>query len=166
MKAIIGIDPGLKSTGFGIIKYKDKNSNHVSHGVIKTDSNLDMGMRLVQIYRGIEKIIDKYNPEEAGIEDIFFAKNLKSAIPVAQAKGVIMFLLAEKGIKTYSYTPLEVKRAVTGNGRATKYQIQEIIRIILHLPNIPRPDHAADALAVAICHVHLSEIRNLLNSCS
>jgi crossover junction endodeoxyribonuclease RuvC len=161
MKTILGIDPGLKYTGFGVICLKNNLVQYISHGIISTDPAQERADRLAYIHKSIIKLIKQYGPEEAGIEDIFFAKNIKTAFPVAEVKGVILCALSLMHIETSVYTPLEVKRGVVGNGRAEKEQVQELVRIILKLKEIPEPNHAADALAVAICHAHNSNIKNL-----
>jgi len=164
MKTIIGIDPGLKNTGFGVIQIKSNRIDYVDHGVISTETEMEKGSRLEHIHKSIIELIKKYSPDEAGIEDIFFAKNLKSAIPVAEAKGVILCALSLMNTKAFTYTPLEVKLGVVGNGRAEKVQVQELVRIILRLKTIPQPDHAADALAVALCHAHSARLKKLMNT--
>jgi crossover junction endodeoxyribonuclease RuvC len=121
-----------------------------------------MGERLIQIHQGIMDIIKTYNPEEAGIETVYFSKNSRSAIPVAQARGVVLYTLASQGVPFAEYTPLELKQAVVGNGRAEKVQVQQMLRMILNLAELPRPDHASDALAAAFCHANFSSFRSRL----
>jgi crossover junction endodeoxyribonuclease RuvC len=121
-----------------------------------------MGERLIQIHRGITDIITTYEPEEAGIETVYFSKNSKSAIPVAQARGVVLFALASRGVAFSEYTPLELKQAVVGNGRAEKVQVQQVLKMIFNLAELPRPDHASDALAAAFCHANFSGFRSRL----
>jgi crossover junction endodeoxyribonuclease RuvC len=164
MKTIVGIDPGLKNTGFGVIQVKSNRICYVDHGVISTETGIEKGARLEYIHKSIIGLIEKYKPCEAGIEEIFFAKNLKTAIPVAEAKGVILCALSLMNTKVFTYTPLEVKRGVVGNGRAEKFQVQELVRIILKLKDVPRPDHAADALAVALCHAYSSFLKKLITT--
>jgi crossover junction endodeoxyribonuclease RuvC len=118
-----------------------------------------MGERLVQIHRGIKDIVTTYEPEEAGIETVYFSKNSKSAIPVAQARGVVLYTLASLGVPFAEYTPLELKQAVVGNGRAEKIQVQHVIKMIFNLAELPKPDHASDALAAAFCHANFSGFR-------
>ncbi|MBN1798980.1 MAG: crossover junction endodeoxyribonuclease RuvC [Spirochaetales bacterium] len=162
MRTILGIDPGLKNTGFGVIQIKNDQIYYVDHGVISTETELDHGSRLEYIHKNIIELIKKHKPHEAAVEEIFFAKNLKSAIPVAEAKGVILCALSIMKTKVFTYTPLEIKRGVVGNGRAEKVQVQELVRIILKLKTAPQPDHAADALAVALCHTHSSRLKQYL----
>jgi len=151
---IIGVDPGLASTGFGIIETVGNKVRYIAHGVITTPTELPLSERLFRIYEDITKVIEIYKPEEAGIEGLFFVKNITSAIPVAHAKGVVQLAFAQHGIKVGEYSPLVIKQAVVGQGRAEKEQVQEMVRLLLALEKIPRPDHAADALAAALCHVN------------
>ncbi len=148
---ILGIDPGIASTGWGVIEADRNKFKSVDYGFIKTTPSSSKGERLMIIYRKIRKIIDLYHPEIAGVEDIFFARNKLSAIPVAEAKGVILLAIESKEIDTHVYTPLQIKQALTGNGRAEKDQVQEMVKLILGLREKIKPDHAADALAAAVC---------------
>ena len=162
MKVILGIDPGLASTGYGVIRCSGSRFRCISYGTVRTSPRDGMGERLVQIHQGIMDIITTYQPEEAGIETVYFSKNSKSAIPVAQARGVVLFTLASRGVPFAEYTPLELKQAVVGNGRAEKIQVQQVLKMILNLPDLPRPDHASDALAAAFCHANFSGVRSHL----
>jgi crossover junction endodeoxyribonuclease RuvC len=161
MKTIIGIDPGLASTGYGLIAVENGRSIHVAHGVVTTAASLATTARLSELYHKIIALLDEYKPDEACIEDIYFAKNSKTFVAVAQAKGVLLLALAEYGLAVEEYSPLEIKRAVAGNGRAEKTQVQELVRIILKMKEAPAPDHAADALAAAICHTHQSYLNQI-----
>ena len=152
MAIIIGIDPGLASTGYGVIESRDNRMRHICHGVISTAPALTTGSRLVAIESELAVIIDRFRPEDAAVESLFFARNVKTALPVAQARGVILFTLSKRNVPLFEYTPIEVKQAISGRGRADKHQVQHMIRILLGLKVIPEPDHAADALAVAFCH--------------
>ena len=158
---IIGIDPGLASTGFGIIETVGNKIRYVAHGVIKTSPEKPLGERLFHIYQDLNQVIDMYKPEEGGIEALFFAKNITSALPVAHAKGVVHLVFAQHGIPLGEYTPIVIKRAVVGEGRAEKGQVQEMVKVILNLDKVPRPDHAADALSAAICHVNNRSFANV-----
>lgn len=162
MKVILGIDPGLASTGYGVIRCSGSRFRCLVHGTVRTSPRDGMGKRLVQIHQGIMDIITAYQPEEAGIETVYFSKNSKSAIPVAQARGVVLFTLASRGVPFAEYTPLELKQAVVGNGRAEKVQVQQVLKMIFNLAEIPRPDHASDALAAAFCHANFSSFRSHL----
>jgi crossover junction endodeoxyribonuclease RuvC len=162
MKVILGIDPGLASTGYGIIHCSGSKFRCIAHGTVRTSPRDGMGDRLVQIHQGIMDIINTYQPEEAGIETVYFSKNSKSAIPVAQARGVVLYALASRGVPFAEYTPLELKQAVVGNGRAEKVQVQKMLKMIFNLEALPTPDHAADALAAAFCHANFSGFRRHL----
>ncbi len=154
MKRILGIDPGLAETGYGIIEVEGNRCRHVAHGVIRTPSSSPPGERLLHLYKSVENIIKTYGPEEAGIENLYFTKNIGSALPVAQARGVVLLVLAKRGITAGEYTPQAIKQAIVGTGRADKGQVQEFLRILLALKTVPKPDHAADAIASAVCHFH------------
>ena len=152
MLRVLGVDPGLAQTGFGIIDYDKCRYSHVAHGTIETSSEVDISVRLQEIYNKLKKIASKYKPDEVSIEGIYFAKNVLSAIPVAQATGVIHLICAQAGIPAVEYSPLKIKQTIVGNGRAEKNQVQELVKFILKLEDIPKPDHASDGLAAAICH--------------
>ncbi|HOV63485.1 MAG TPA: crossover junction endodeoxyribonuclease RuvC [Spirochaetia bacterium] len=150
-KVLLGLDPGLAETGWGVLSVERGRYRHIDHGSIVTDASLSNGKRLSIIYERIIEVIDTFKPQRAGIESLFFAKNRLSAIPVAQARGVLLLALEQRGVPSIEYPPQEIKQAITGNGRAEKMQVQELVKILLSLPEIPKPDHAADALAAAIC---------------
>ncbi|MCX7787768.1 MAG: crossover junction endodeoxyribonuclease RuvC [Spirochaetes bacterium] len=154
MNRILGLDPGLAETGYGIIEERGGRYIHVCHGVISTPASMDLGERLVSIYQHIHSLIRTYHPKEAGVETLYFARNATSAIPVAEARGVALLALAQAGLTTGSYPPQAIKQAIVGHGKAEKHQVQELVRILLGLDTIPKPDHAADALAAAICHAN------------
>ena len=153
---ILGIDPGTATTGFGVlkkIKSKDK-LRIIDYGCIKTAPDLSTAERLNKLQKELNLLIKKYKPSIVAVEDIFFFKNLKTAIKVSQARGVILLTAAKAKCKIKEFTPLQVKQAVHGYGRAEKKQVQEMVKILLDLKEIPRPDDAADALAIAICCAH------------
>lgn len=150
---ILGIDPGTATTGWGVIK-KTKKLNWVKHGLITTPANLSTAERLVRLNKEISSLIKKYKPSIAAVEDIFFFKNLKTAIKVSQARGVILLAISKSKIPIVEYTPLQVKQAVACYGRAEKIQVQKMVKALLNLKEIPKPDDAADALAIAICCAH------------
>lgn len=149
---ILGIDPGLALVGYGLIDVDGNNFKVVDYGVITTESNLDLPNRLERIYFLLTQLIDTYNPVDLAIEELFFNKNVKTAITVGHARGVEILACKNKGLEIYEYTPLQIKQAITGYGRAEKSQIQEMTKMLLNLDKIPKPDDAADALAVAITH--------------
>lgn len=158
---ILGLDPGLASTGWGIVSAEGNKVRHLAHGSIKTAAADDMGRRLNIIFKKVQEIISEFGPEYAGIEALYFAKNRKSAIPVAQARGVLLLTCSMAGISAYEFPPPEIKMALTGNGRAEKVQVQEMVKLVLGMTQRAEPDHAADALAVAITVWHnIQVIRN------
>ncbi len=148
---IIGIDPGIAKTGYGIIERKKETIECLGFGAITTSADLGAEQRLEQIFKELSEIIKQYKPDIMGIEKLFFFKNMKTALPVSEAKGVIMLLGAKEKLTIYQLTPLQVKMGICGYGRAEKQQVQRMIKEILHLEKIPKPNHAADALGVAIC---------------
>jgi len=150
-RRILGIDPGLASTGWGVLDDVDGSIVHIDHGIIKTKADCPRADRLFFILQCIRSLLKKYNPSEAAIETLYFGKNVSSAIPVAEARGVISAAIAERGIFLRELTPNAIKLGVAGHARADKEQVQEMVRIILGLDEIPKPDHAADALGAAIC---------------
>lgn len=151
MIRILGIDPGIASTGWGVIEVEGSKFRLLDYGLIKTHPKETTGQRLMIIYNTIRQVIDQNKPEKASVEDIFFSRNKLSAIPVAQAKGVILLAMESKEIETFVFTPLQIKQALTGNGRAEKNQVQEMVKLILGITEKIKPDHASDALAAAIC---------------
>jgi len=154
MPIIMGIDPGLAHAGWGIVSHDGLRSRHVAHGVLNTDAKLPPALRLQSLFNELNTVIQTYKPDCAGIETLYFARNVTSALPVAQARGVLLLALAENSVPVAEYTPLQIKQAVVGNGRAEKSQVQMMTALLLKLAKPPRPDHAADALAAAICHAH------------
>jgi len=160
-RIVIGIDPGLASTGYGIVGTRGNRLVYVAHGVIGTDSKTPHGQRLASIFSGINAILDEYGPTEAGMETLYFAKNVTSAMGVAEARGVVTLALALRGIALGEYTPHGIKQAVVGVARADKAQVQESVRFLLGLAEIPRPDHAADALAAAITRINTADIAGI-----
>ena len=149
---ILGIDPGLAIVGFGVIEKGKFTTEVLDYGVINTPKEDRLPVRLEKIYQGMCALIDKYKPEQVAIEELFFNTNTTTGIAVAEARGVIMLACIHKGLKLYEYTPLQIKQALTGNGRADKQQVQFMVKAILKLKSIPKPDDAADGLAAALCH--------------
>jgi crossover junction endodeoxyribonuclease RuvC len=150
-RRIIGIDPGLASTGWGVIDCKSGKLCYIDHGNIETKAGCPLAERLFSIFDSVRSILEKFKPSEAAVEILYFGKNVSSAIPVAEARGVVFTALAERGLRIWEFRPNEIKLGVTGVSKADKKQVQEMVKIILGLPDIPKPDHAADALAAAIC---------------
>ena len=151
---IIGIDPGLASSGWGIIEVDKQRIRYIAHGCIETKAEKAHSERLLQIYEDICAILEKYNPTAGAMEMLYFVRNITSALPVAEARGVIIVALAQRGISVREFTPKNIKQAVVGAGAAEKSQVQEMVRLILGLDSIPKPDHASDALGVALCSAH------------
>lgn len=155
---ILGVDPGYGIVGFGILDYINGQYNVVDYGIIETSKNKSIANRLAIVYEGIESLIKKYKPDEMAVEQLFFFKNHTTVIPVAEARGVILLAGNNHCGKIFEYTPLQIKQALTGTGRADKKQVQYMVKSVLDLQSIPRPDDAADALAVAICHANFNQI--------
>ncbi len=151
---ILGIDPGLANTGYGLIRYEKKKIELIDYGCVLTYKKDTFSLRIKKIYYKMKELIEKYNPHEVAIEEIFFNKNVRSALTVSKVHGMVAITVALAGLELYEYTPLQIKQATVGNGRAEKHQVQSMVKILLNLSEIPRPDHAADALAAAICHIH------------
>lgn len=158
---ILGIDPGLAIVGYGVIDCIGNKFKIVDYGCILTDKDTEFPERLKYIYESMELLIDKYRPGEVAIEELFFNKNVKTAIAVGQARGVQVLSVVNKGLPIYEYTPLQIKQAVANYGRADKKQIQQMVRVLLNLKETPKPDDAADALAVALCHGFSSNFKDI-----
>ena len=151
---ILGVDPGIAITGYGVVRQNRDVLEPVTYGVITTPAGWSLSRRLQHLYHELLALAETYHPAEASVEELFFARNARTALSVGHARGVILLALADAGLPTYEYTPLQVKQAVTGYGRASKEQMQEMVRLLLQLQAIPQPDDAADGLAMAICHAH------------
>lgn len=151
---IIGIDPGYAIVGFGIIEYDNGRFKVIDYGAVTTSPDMDFNRRIEIIYDDVSQILDIYKPESLAIEKLYFQNNQKTAIDVAEARGVILLSAVKRRLLIREYTPLEVKKSVTGYGKAVKKQVQEMTKRILRLPKIPKPDDTADALAIAVCHAH------------
>ncbi len=148
---ILGIDPGTATTEFGVIEKKNGKLNHLDHGVVSTSKKLPMSNRLLVLFCDIEELIGKHKPDIIAIEQLFFARNVTTALTVGQARGVVLLAAQKADLHLVEFTPLQVKQSVTGYGQATKKQVQEMVMKILRLKTLPKPDDAADALAIAIC---------------
>jgi len=160
---ILGIDPGIAIVGFGFIDKQGSKLTPVQYGSITTESHLDQAVRLKIIYDSLGQLIEKYKPDAIAVEKLFFNRNVTTAFTVGQARGVIMLRAVQHGLVIGEYTPLQVKQAVVGYGKAEKKQIQEMVRLLLRLSEVPKPDDVADALAIAICHAQFSGYYNKLN---
>ena len=150
---IIGIDPGTAIVGYGIVDYNENESRLVTSGSIQTSKNLSDDKRLAEIYSDLSEIIKKYSPDIASVEKIFFFKNQKTVISVAQSRGVILSVLAQNSIPVYEYTPMEIKLSVTGYGKASKGDVAEMVKKMIIYKNFPKLDDTADAIAMAVCHI-------------
>ncbi len=159
---ILGVDPGTAITGYGIIQSDGDELGLIDYGVITTPADWSMPHRLEQIYRELTDLIAKHRPTDAVVEKLFFSKNVRTALSVGQARGVALLAAAQAHLLIHEYTPLEIKQAVVGYGRAEKIQIQQMVKMLLQLDFVPEPDDAADALAVAICHAHSARMVNLM----
>lgn len=149
---ILGIDPGMAIVGYGIIEAEDNNIILTASGSIQTDKNLSDSKRLLEIYNDLTTIVEKYKPDCASVEELFFFKNQKTVIPVAEARGVIITVLEKFNIPIFSYTPMVVKQVLTGYGRAEKKEVEQMVKIALNSDKLPKLDDTVDAIAIAICH--------------
>ncbi|MBU1027134.1 MAG: crossover junction endodeoxyribonuclease RuvC [Candidatus Margulisbacteria bacterium] len=157
----LGIDPGLATTGYGLIRENRDKLVFVDHGIISTSKKDNSQNRLRTIYNSVKKLASDYKPRVIAIEKIFFSRNRKTALPVSQARGIMLLAAAQLKIPVVEYSPADVKVAVTGYGSADKRQIQQMVKHLLRLTDIPKPDDAADALAIAICHLHSYRMTSL-----
>ncbi|CAM4198359.1 crossover junction endodeoxyribonuclease RuvC [Paenibacillus endophyticus] len=151
---VLGIDPGYAIVGFGFIDKIGHKLTPVQYGAILTEAHTPAEQRLLQVYESAGALMDKYKPDTVGVEKLFFNRNVTTAFDVAQARGAIILAAAQRGLPIGEYTPLQVKQAVVGYGKAEKKQVQEMVKMFLKLSAVPKPDDVADALAVAICHAH------------
>ncbi len=151
---ILGIDPGYAIVGYGVLDYDGNKFKVIEYGAITTDASMDMFDRLKSIYDDLTTVIHRVKPDFMAIEELFFNSNQKTAINVAQARGVLLLAAMNNGVQIAEYTPLQVKQAVAGYGRADKNQVQQMIKLLLNLESVPKPDDTADAVAIAICHGH------------
>ncbi|MFQ5944865.1 MAG: crossover junction endodeoxyribonuclease RuvC [Anaerolineae bacterium] len=158
MSLALGIDPGTAATGFGLIERDRDGLQLMDYGVIRTSPKRTPPQRLLEIHARVGELIERHRPTEVVVEKIFLGRNASSAMAVGQARGVVLLAAGQAGVAVYEYNPQQVKQAVAGYGQATKEQIQEVLRDSLDLPEPPRPHHAADAIAVALCHFHTSRL--------
>lgn len=149
---ILGIDPGMAIVGYGLIEAENDSIELLTSGSIQTDKKLSDSKRLLEIYNDLTTVVQKYQPDCASVEELFFFKNQKTVIPVAEARGVILTVLEKFNIPTYSYTPMQVKQVLTGYGRAEKKEVEQMVKIVLETEKLPKLDDTVDAIAIAICH--------------
>lgn len=153
---VVGIDPGLARMGYGVIEVERGMARPLCHGCIETSAqDFSHPQRLLAVYTEIDALLEKYQPSHLALEKLFFSKNISSAMGVSEVRGIVLLAAAQRRIPVTEYTPNQVKQAITGSGRADKRQVQEMIRRLLRLDDIPRPDDAADALSIALCHIHI-----------
>ena len=162
---VIGIDPGTAITGYGLIEeLADGSLKAVAYGAILTSADSLFSQRLLDLHAQLTEILLLHQPESGAVEKLFFQRNVRTALSVGQARGVVLLALAEQSLPIAEYSPLEVKQAVAGYGGADKRQVQQMVRALLDLDDVPRPDDAADALAIAICHLHSSKMKGLMGT--
>lgn len=159
---VVGVDPGTAITGYGLVREDGDRLTLVDCGVVTTAPDLLLPARLQAIYRGLTEVIGRYKPDAAAVEELFFSRNARTALAVGHARGVALLALADGGLSVSEYKPMEVKLAVAGFGGADKHQVQEMVRLLLGLERAPQPDDAADAVAVAVCHVHSARMAALV----
>ena len=160
---VLGLDPGTATTGYGLVEYVRGREKMIAYGTIKTSAGMAMELRLLKIFQELNQIMDIYRPEAVAIEQLFHHKNAKTVITVAQSRGVLLMAVAQRDLELAEYTPLQVKQAVCGYGNAEKKQVQMMVQNILKLEEMPKPDDAADALAIAICHLHSRRMGRIKN---
>ncbi len=158
-RVILGLDPGTASTGFGVISVSGNRFRAIEYGVVETSAGLPLEQRLEIIFEGVTEVLRRHHPEATAVESLFFNTNVRSALAVGHARGVTLLACSQAGCRVFEYTPIQVKQAVVGYGKAEKAQVMEMVRALLGLAETPRPDHAADALGVAICHANTSAVR-------
>lgn len=159
---ILGIDPGIAIVGFGFIDKMGNKLVPLQYGSIQTKAHTETALRLKDLYDSMQSLIEKYQPDALAIEQLFFNRNVTTALSVSQARGVLLLAGVQSGIDIAEYTPLQVKQAVVGYGKAEKHQVQEMVRMFLGLSAVPKPDDVADALAVAICHAHSAKLMSII----
>lgn len=157
-KIILGIDPGIAKTGYGLISQTREQLEVITYGCLTTQTGIELPERIKQIFQALDRLIKKYRPIEVVVEEIFFCKNVKTALKVGQARGAVLLVAMLNELQIREFTPLQVKQALTGYGRADKLQIQKMVQTILRLEKLPKPDDAADALAIAICAAHTEKL--------
>jgi len=161
---VLGVDPGTATTGYGLVREIEGRLELVACGVVETPAGGPLPVRLQTIYRELRLLVEEYQPSAAAVEKLFFSRNVRTAMSVGQARGVALLALADAGLDIGEYDPMEIKQAVTGYGGAGKQQVQEMVRALLGMDEVPRPDDAADGLAVAICHLHTMRLRSMLGA--
>jgi len=159
---VLGIDPGTAITGYGLVREGDDGLVLVECGAITTPAGQPLAERLQTIYRGLAELVAQHRPDTSAVEELFFSRNVRTALSVGHARGVTLLALADAGLTIHEYKPLEIKQAVAGYGGANKQQVQEMVRMLLNLDQVPQPDDAADAVAVAVCHIHSARMTAMI----
>jgi len=159
---VLGIDPGTAITGYGLVREGDDGLALVECGAIITPAGQPLAERLQTIYRGLAELVARHQPDTSAVEELFFSRNVRTALSVGHARGVTLLALADAGLTVHEYKPLEIKQAVAGYGGANKQQVQEMVRMLLNLDQVPQPDDAADAVAVAVCHIHSARMTAMI----
>lgn len=159
---VLGVDPGTARVGYGVVEGEGLSLQAVAYGLVTTSAGISLAERLLEIYQALRDLLAETTPTALAAEELFFSRNARTALAVGQARGVVLLAAAHAGIPVFEYTPLQVKQAVAGYGKASKEQVQEMVRVLLGLPETPKPDDVADALAVAICHLHSARMAALL----
>ena len=159
---VLGVDPGTAITGYGLVREEEGGLTLIDYGVITTAAGQPLPERLQIIYCGLTDVARKHQPQQAAVEELFFSRNVRTALSVGHARGVALLALADAGLAIHEYKPLEIKQAITGYGGADKRQVQEMVRLLLNLDHVPQPDDAADAVAVAVCHIHSARMTALI----
>jgi crossover junction endodeoxyribonuclease RuvC len=159
---VLGIDPGTAITGYGLVREDQEGLSLVECGVITTPSGQPLPQRLQTIHQGLTALVSRHAPDAAAVEELFFSRNARTALSVGHARGVTLLALADAGLPIHEYKPVEVKQAIAGYGAADKRQVQEMVRMLLTLDEVPQPDDAADAVAVAVCHIHSASMAALI----
>ena len=159
---VLGVDPGTAITGYGLVREEEGGLTLVDYGVITTPAGQPLPERLQTIYSGLADVAGKHQPQQAAVEELFFSRNVRTALSVGHARGVALLALVDAGLAIYEYKPLEIKQAITGYGGADKQQVQEMVRLLLNLDHVPQPDDAADAVAIAVCHIHSARMTALI----
>ena len=158
---ILGIDPGLATLGYGVIEADNQKRRLIQYGTLTTPAGQPMPQRLRAIYQGMNQLMDIYQPEDVAFEELFFSKNITTGIAVSHARGVALLAVVQRTENLYEYTPMQIKQAVTGYGGADKHQVQQMVKILLNMKEIARPDDAADAIAVALTHANSMNMKKL-----
>jgi crossover junction endodeoxyribonuclease RuvC len=159
---VLGIDPGLATTGYGLVRENEQGLQAIAYGIVTTRPDQALTERLQTLYRELSALIAQHRPDTAAVEELFFSRNVRTAMSVGQARGVALLALADAGLSVTEYTPLTIKQSISGYGGADKHQMQMMVQRLLDLNDVPRPDDAADALAVAICHLHSAKWSRLV----